>query len=112
MKKTRILADLAMGKGELSSAYKVSKTEVLRDNMLFNGETHAIEKVELSLKRKILINLLVGLPEIDKIILYTADKNISALPQLNSKRVIGYKIIFANGTAMEMILNKYAKQQN
>ncbi len=110
--KSRMFSDLAQGKGDLASGYKVTKTETIPDTLSFNGEPTAIERVELSLKKKLLVSILGGAPSIDKVIIYTIDLNIPALPLLNSKRVIGYKLVLANGTAMEMILNKYGKQQN
>ncbi len=109
--KTRMFADLAQGKGDLTSGYKVKSVVSNSDSMSFNGEPMAIERMEISLKKKFLVSLLVGLPDISKVTVYLADKNISALPTLNGKRVIGFKLQFENGTASEMILNKYGKQQ-
>lgn len=109
--KTRMFSDLAQGKGDLTSGYKVKSVVTTPDSLLFNGEPMAMDRVEISLKKKLLVSLLVGLPDIEKVIVYTADKTIAALPLLNNKRVIGYKLQFSNGTAMEMILNKFAKQQ-
>lgn len=109
--KARMFSDLAQGKGDLTSGYKVKDVKSYPDSLLFNGGPTAMERVEISLKKKFLVNLLVGLPDLDKVVVYTADKNISALPLLNTKRVLGYKIQFSNGTAMEMILNKYGKAQ-
>ncbi len=109
--KARLFSDLAQGKGELTSGYKVKKVQTFSDSILFNGEPLAINRVEINLKKKFLVSLLVGLPDIANVFVYTADKKISALPLLNNKRVIGYKLQFSNGTAMEMILNKYGKAQ-
>ncbi len=110
--KTKTFSDLAQGKGELTAGYKVKGVKVNADQLLFNGEPTAIDRVEVSLQKKFLVNLLVGLPDISKVTVITAEKNISALPLLNGKRVIGYKLQFSNGTATEMILNKHAKPQN
>ncbi len=107
--KTRMFADLAQGKGDLTSGYKVKSVVTSPDTMNFNGEPMAIERTEISLKKKLLVSLLVGLPDISKVTVYLANKNISALPVLNGKRVIGFKLQFSNGTASEMILNKYGK---
>jgi hypothetical protein len=109
--KTRMFSDLAQGKGELTSGYKLKNVQTFSDSLLFNGEPTAMDRTEITLKKKLLISLLVGLPDIDKVMVYTVDKIIPALPLLNSKRVIGYKLQFTNGTAMEMILNKYGKAQ-
>ncbi len=109
--KARMFSDLAQGKGDLTSGYKVKSVQTFSDSLLFNGEPMAMDRTEISLKKKLLVSLLVGLPDIEKVIVYTADKNISALPVLNNKRVLGYKLQFSNGTAMEMILNKYGKAQ-
>lgn len=109
--KARMFSDFAQGKGELTSGYKVKSVQTFSDSLLFNGGPMAMDRIEITLKKKLLISLLVGLPDIDKVIVYTADKNIPALPLLNNKRVLGYKLQFTNGTAMEMILNKYGKQQ-
>lgn len=111
IQKTRMFSDLALGKGDLTSGYKVTKTEIIPDTLSFNGVPTSIDRVEIFVKRKLLVNLLVGIPGIDKIVVYTADMNIGALPLLNAKRVIGYKLVLANGTISEMILNKYGKQQ-
>ncbi len=111
IQKTRMFADLAQGKGDLTSGYKVSKMEVIPDSLSFNGEPTAIDRVEISLKRKLLASI-IGIPGIDKVVVYTADMNIPALPFVNSKRVIGFKLVLGNGTTTEMILNKYGKQQN
>lgn len=109
---TRKFSDLAQGKGDLTSGYKVKSVQTFSDSLLFNGESIVMDRVEVSLKKKLLVSLLVGLPDIEKVTVYTADKNISALPFLNNKRVIGYKLQFSNGTAMEMILNKFANPQD
>jgi hypothetical protein len=109
--KTRMFSDLAQGKGELTSGYKLKNVQTFSDSLLFNGEPTAMDRTEITLKKKLLISLLVGLPDIDKVMVYTDDKIIPALPLFNSKRVIGYKLQFTNGTAMEMILNKYGKAQ-
>lgn len=109
--KAKMFTELAQGKGDLTSGYKVKSVETIADSLLFNGEPTPMDRVVISLKKKFIVNLLVGLPDIDKVTVYTADKNIAALPLLNSKRVIGYKLQFSNGTATEMILNKYGKPQ-
>lgn len=110
--KTRLFTDLAHGKGELASGYKIKGIRTYPESLLFNGEHLSSERVEISLKKKLLLSLLGGLPDIEKVNIFTADMTISALPLLNSKRVIGYKLQFADGTSMEMILNKFAKSQN
>ncbi len=107
--KTRTFSDLALGKGDLISGYKVKSVGKSPDTMIFNGESLDIDRVEITLKKKLLISLLVGLPDISKVTVYLANKNISALPTLYEKRVIGFKLQFSNGTASEMILNKYGK---
>ncbi len=109
--KTRMFADLAQGKGDLTSGYKVKSVVSSADSISFNGVPESIERMEISLKKKFLVSLLVGLPDISKVTVFLANKNISALPTLNGKRVIGFKLSFENGTASEMILNKYGKQQ-
>ncbi|MFL5783456.1 MAG: hypothetical protein ACJ76H_02530 [Bacteriovoracaceae bacterium] len=111
IKKARMFTDLTQGKGDLSSGYKVKNLETIPDSLAFNGEPTAIDRIEIQVKKKLLINLLVGLPDISKITLYTADKTISALPVVNKKTVIGWKLSFENGTSSEIILNKYAKPQ-
>ena len=111
IEKTRMFAELAQGKGDLTSAYKIKSVQTIPDTLLFNSEPTAINRVEIALKKKFLLSLLVGLPDINQVTVFTADKNISSLPLLNNQRVIGYKLQFANGTAMEMILNKYGKPQ-
>lgn len=107
--KTRLFSDLAKGKGELTSGYKIKSLLRFSESLLFNGEPLPIERVVVSLKKKLLVSLLVGLPDIEKVHIFTADVAASALPFLNGKRVIGYKLEFADGTALEMILNKFAK---
>lgn len=107
--KTRMFADLAQGRGDLTSGYKIKSVISSPSSMIFNGESITTERIEISLKKKFLIGLILGFPDIDKVTLYLADKNISALPTLKEKRVIGFKLQFTNGTASEMILNKFGR---
>jgi hypothetical protein len=111
IKKARMFTDLTQGKGDLASGYKVKSLNSTPDSLAFNGVPMAIDRVEIQVKKKLLISLLVGLPDISKITLYTADKTIAALPVVNKKTVIGWKLSFENGTSSEIILNKYAKPQ-
>lgn len=111
IEKTKMFGELAQGKGDLTSGYKIKSIQNIQDTILFNDVPTSVTRIEIALKKKFLLSLLVGLPDINQVNVYTADKNIAALPLLNGQRVIGYKLQFANGTAMEMILNKYNKAQ-
>lgn len=104
-------ADLAQGKGDFTKAYKITNIQSIPDTMLFNNVPTAITRIEVSLKKKLLLSLLVGLPDVNQVTVYTAPMNISSLPLVNGQRVIGYKLQLANGTAIEMVLNKYGKAQ-
>lgn len=111
VKKIRLATETVQGKGDLLSAYKLNGTQTTVETLNFNGSNISVTRVEVGLKKKLLQNLLFGLPDLNKISVITADLNIAALPTLNEKRVIGYKMSFKNGTSMEMILNHYGPQQ-
>jgi hypothetical protein len=67
------------------------------------------QKMEMSLRRRILTGVLFGLPEITNIELYTLPvKELKSMPEINDQQVIGYKLILKTGTAMEVILNKHS----
>jgi len=106
--KVKAFAELSKGKGEFSLVYKVRGIDTTQYNADINDNRLAGQKIEIQIKRKAIVGRLLGLPEITGITLYTAPVNLSALPEINGQRVIGYKLALKTGTAMEVILNKIA----
>lgn len=110
--KTKIkeFADLSQGKGTFGIAYKIKEKSVSAETISFNGTPLSGSKLRVSLKRKLLAGLLLGLPEIESIDLYLLPLDAKNLPEVEGQRVVGYKIQFKTGTSSEVILDKLALQ--
>jgi hypothetical protein len=63
--------------------------------------------LKIKLKRRLLTGVLFGLPDIESVDLYLLDNREIDLPEINGKKIVGYKIQFKTGTSSEVILNKY-----
>ncbi len=104
--KVQSFSQLATGRGEFSVAYKVTDASSTAEPVTFNGRSVPGARIKLSLKRKLLAGLILGLPEIESIELLTMSSDkLPNLPLLDGKRVIGYKISFKTGTVSEVALS-------
>lgn len=106
-KKVANFSLLLEGKGEFAIAFKVKSVETKESSVKFNGELLSGRSVEIALKRKMLVGLL-GVPNIDKVTLYTIPGSIKGLPTLNEQAVVGYKVQLPDGTETETILDKFS----
>lgn len=106
--KIKSFSDLSQGKGDFNTAYKVKDRSTTPTSIVFNGTTHSGNVVRLNLKRRLLTGVLFGLPEIERIELFTVPvPQLTGLPEVQGQRVIGYKLLLKTGTAMEVILDNY-----
>lgn len=106
--KASLLADFANGKGQFDLVYKKKSTTILDQMITFNGSEVSAKKIHIEMKRKLLTGVLFGLPNINSVDVMTIPSlNIKSLPELNGQTVIGYKLQFETGTAVEVLLNKY-----
>lgn len=105
--KIKLFAELAENKGEFSQAYKVINQTTVNETIIFNGQPVSGRRIGLDLKRRLLIGILFGLPEITKIELITVPvTELKSMPDLNGQKVIGYKLQLKTGTAKEIIMDK------
>lgn len=102
------LGALESGKGQFATSYKIKDKSVSSESFKFNGSTIAGQKVHMVLKRKLLGGVLLGMPDIDSIDLYTAPVLKGVLPESNGQSIIGYRMTFDTGTITEVILNRKA----
>lgn len=105
--KLKSFSDLAQGKGEFNTFYKVKGQTVIPESVLFNGRTIQGQRITLDLKRRLLTGVLLGAPDIDGVDLITLPLANISTPDLNGQKVIGYKLMLKTGTQMEVILDKY-----
>lgn len=108
--KTVDFSDMSQGKGSFSVAYKLKSKTSASEIFTFNGTEIAGTRIKMYLKKKLLIGLLLGLPEIDSIELSLIPLETSSLHTLDGQRVIGYKINFKTGTSSEVLVDKLALQ--
>ena len=100
--------DLSDGKGEFAAGYKVQSKMITPNSIMFNGVPTQAVKMEINLKRKLLVGFLFGLPEIQKITLHAvAIPGITNI-DIEGHSVIGYTLQLKSGTTMEVIMDKIA----
>lgn len=106
--KIKAFAELYEGKGQFSSAYKMKSKTTQDSTIVFNGEVTPSQKIEMNLKRRLLIGLIFGIPEIETITLHTIARDVTGV-QVNGQDIMGYSLKLKSGTTMEVILDKYSK---
>lgn len=104
--KAGAFAELSQGKGDFNAAYKVKSKTVTLETIIFNGTPVTGQKLHMELKRRFLAGLLLGLPEISSIDLYTVPSEDLSTPEINGQKVIGYKLLLKTGTATEVIMTQ------
>lgn len=104
--KLSLFADLEKEKGQLSISYKVRNRSITPATLTFNGTQIPGQRVHFVLKRKLLGGVLLGMPNLNSIDLYTAPILKGALPESNGQTVFGYRINFESGATQEVILSK------
>jgi hypothetical protein len=104
--KLKSFTDLHNGKGDFNIAYRVNRKSVNQVPLTFNGREETAQRIDMELKRRVL-TLILGIPDITHVSLYTMPNlNLTSLPEIEGQKVIGYKLQLANGTLMEVILDK------
>ena len=103
--KIKNFTDLYFGQGAYSSSYKILSRKVTSTAFEFNGETINGKIVEMKLKRGFLVGLLMGIPEIDGLSLYTVPSKVTK-SEIEGQSVVGYKLLLKNGTTIQVIMNK------
>jgi hypothetical protein len=107
--KVKSFTELSFGKGDFNVAYKVKNQSSISETIIFNGVPMAGHRHEMELKRRLLTGILFGMPEITGITLYSLPlPQIASMPDMNGEKVIGYKMQFKTGTAIEVVLDKHS----
>jgi hypothetical protein len=105
----RSFGDLFLGTGELIAAYKIKSKMTTNQTLNFNNVNLQGKRHEITLKQRLVIKWLTGLPEIERVSIFTIpDHEIrSDWPQIFKQAIIGIKIEMKDGTSIETQLNEY-----
>lgn len=105
VQRAKMFSDLALGRGDLASAYKVTKHTRSQNNIEFDGQILTTTIHDLRLKRKLLARIL-GVPNMKGLSLTTSSGiDLGAQwPKLENQNVIGVKLILEDGTTSETLL--------
>lgn len=106
IEKTVMFSELEKGEGSFALSYRVKDKKVTPETVMMNGSALAGQKVRLKLKRKFLSGVLIGMPDIDSIEMFTAPVNLK-LAESNGQKIIGYRIEFETGMITETLLNNF-----
>jgi hypothetical protein len=99
-------SELENGKGSFAFSYKIKDKHIEPVTLMFNGSSVSGQKVRMELKRKLLGGVILGMPAIKAIDLYTAPVKVGSLQASNGQTIVGYRITFETGMVTETIMNK------
>jgi len=98
-KNAKMFAELSVGRGDLTAAYKVERTDKTVTTTTFNHSSVTSTVLKMKLKRKFLAGLL-GVPKVRSVTLtlVPAHQAPASLVQLNGESVIGVAMELEDGT--------------